>query len=172
VRISVSSICYMRHLFPDDCYRQIEYGSSRIHQLHSAEVDDKGNVTVKNKDAFLLTQWLEKGVFAAMTEEYLHSLVFSVFTRHPKTKEDLLLENYEFKVAYTDDPGTVKVNDISLHSKEDVKLQAAKFIRSLIEFTNTLDDLPEDRWITLSITVLVRVWKYSDFGEPACYAVY
>jgi meiosis-specific protein HOP1 len=156
IRISVSSICYMRQLFPEDCYREVDYGSSKIHQLQSADYDEAGVLKIKNTDAFLLTQWLEKGVFAALTSEYLKSLVFSVFTKHPKTNEDLLLENYEFKVSYTDEGSSkhsIKLTKVSLQTKDDVKIQAAKFIRSLIEFTNTLDELPSNRWITFSLTV-------------------
>ena len=142
----------MRSLFPDDCYQEIQYGNSRIHQLQSAEIDDNGETVVRNKDAFLLTQWLERGVFAALTNEYLNAMTFSIFTKHPTTGQDLLLENYEFKICYGGGIAPT-LNGVSLHSKEDVKAQASKFIRSLIEFANTLDSLPEERWITLSLGV-------------------
>ena len=153
VRISVSSICYMRHLFPDDCFQTVDYGNSKIHQLQSAEYDEQGNLSVRNGDAFLLTQWLEKGVFAALTNEYLNTLTFSVFMKHPKTGKDLLLENYEFKITYHNKSSPTTLNGVPLVSKEGIKTQASKFIRSLVEFTNTLDDLPAERWITLSLTV-------------------
>lgn len=34
-----------------------------------------------------------------------------------------------------------------------MKKQAVSFIRCLVEFTGTLDELPEDRWLTLKLTV-------------------
>ena len=148
----------MRSLFPDDCYQEIQYGNSKIHQLQSAEIDDEGETVIRNKDAFLLTQWLERGVFDALAKEYLTAMTFSIFTKHPTTGQDLLLENYEFKLNYGNGAAPV-MNDVPLHSKEDVKAQASKFIRSLIEFANTLDSLPEERWITLSLGVSITTMQ-------------
>jgi hypothetical protein len=138
VRISISSICFIRDLFPKDCFKNKQYGE----------------LTVTHTDAFLLTQWLESGVFAALEDEFLTSLVFAVYTKHPITELDLLIETYEFKISYPDGSGVAKVNDIPLISKDTVKSQAAKFIRSLTEFTSTLDILPEERWITLQLKVI------------------
>lgn len=118
-----------------------------------AHKDDSGTVSVDNYEAFLLTQWLEKGVFAALELSYLSALTFAVYSKHPITKEDILLETYEFKVTCPDS-GPAKVNDVALLSKETVKTQAALFIRSLTEFASTLDMLPSERWITLQLKVL------------------
>lgn len=143
----------MRDLFPKDCFKNKEYGSVEIHQLQAAQRDDRGEVLVHNADAFLLTQWLEKGVFAALEAEYLSSMTFAIFCKHPQTGEDLLLESYEFKVTFNAEGGTAKINDVSLISRDVVKNQAVKFIRSLTEFSSTLDALPENRWITLQLKV-------------------
>lgn len=215
LRISVSTICYLRQMFPEECFRDIEYGNCKLSQLQCAEIDDNGVTVIKvtewnvmwvmvikrcwqDQNAFLLTQWLERGVFAALNHEYLHTMVFSVFTTHPQTGKDVLLENYEFKIGYPreeeqddqqyldDDTTTGKnnnnnrtkpmksarkklsefnstkkgisnnvmtVNNVPIHSKDDVKAQANKFIRELIQFTRTLDELPPNRWITISLTV-------------------
>lgn len=48
-----------------------------------------------------------------------------------------------------------------LTSKEGLKAQAKRFVRSLVEFSGTLDELPPSRWITILI-------KYTD----ACPADY
>jgi len=142
----------MRDLFPADCFKKKEYGSIDIHQLQGAHKDETGTIAVTNYEAFLLTQWLEKGVFTALESEYLSGLTFAVYTQHPITKADLLLEVYEFKVSCPAD-GPAKVNDVALLSKETVKAQAALFIRSLTEFASTLDLLPSERWITLQLKV-------------------
>jgi hypothetical protein len=154
VRISISSICFIRDLFPKDCFKNKQYGAVDIHQLQGAVKEENGELTVTHTDAFLLTQWLESGVFAALEDEFLTSLVFAVYTKHPITELDLLIETYEFKISYPDGSGVAKVNDIPLISKDTVKSQAAKFIRSLTEFTSTLDILPEERWITLQLKVI------------------
>src|SRR4051812_13761552 len=134
MRISVSSICYMRDLFPEYCYKNKEYGAVGIHQLQAAKKEDNGEISIINEEAFLLTQWLEKGVFLALESEYLSSMTFAIFTKHPLTKEDLLLETYEFKVSYqADSPATI--NNVPLVSRDTVKNHAAKFIRALTEFS-------------------------------------
>lgn len=154
IRISISSICYFRDVFPSDCFKNKQYGAVNIHQLQGATKDPATKeLQVTNKEAFLLTQWLEKGVFEALEAEYLSCILFAIFTRHPKTGTDLLLESYEFKVSYSGGGMGAKVNNVELHSKDAVKNQAAKLIRSLTDFTSTLDNLPTDRWLTIQLKV-------------------
>lgn len=57
IRISISSISYMRGLFDEKCFKKIPYGGIEIHQLESAVEDDNGIIVKKNNEAFLLTQW-------------------------------------------------------------------------------------------------------------------
>ncbi len=142
----------MRDLFPEHCFKNKEYGSVGIHQLQAAKKDEAGEISVINQEAFLLTQWLEKGVFMALELEYLVSVTFAIFTKHPVTCEDLLLETYEFKINYQAD-SPAKINNVPLVSRDTVKSQAAKFIRALTEFSGTLDTLPAERWITLQLKV-------------------
>ena len=153
VRISISSICYIRDLFPRDCFKNKPYGNVNIHQLQGAKKEDDGEISITHPDAFLLTQWLEQGVFHALEQEYLSALVFAIYAKQPVTNEDILLETYEFRATYQGDEKTPKINDVSLLSKESVKNQAAKFIRSLTEFSGTLDSLPDSCWITLQLKV-------------------
>ena len=152
MRISISSICFVRDIFPRGCFKNKPYGNVDIHQLQGAKKEENGDIIVTHPDAFLLTQWLEQGVFHALEQEYLSSMTFAIYSRHPITKDDILLESYEFKTTYQGE-GSAKLNNISLVSKESVKGQAAKFIRSLTEFSGTLDTLPDNCWITLQLKV-------------------
>lgn len=165
MRISVSSICYLRELFPDDTFKAKQYGVVEIHQLQGARKDENGTVIVENSEAFLLTQWLERGVFAALESEYLQSMIFAIYCKHPKSGEDMLVETYEFKVAYQSPDQPAKINDIDLSSKDAVKNQAAKFIRCLTEFTSTLETIPPNRWITLQLKVntIIQILNFSLF---------
>ena len=124
--------------------------------LLGAHKDECGTISVDNYEAFLLTQWLEKGVFNALELSYLSALTFAVYSKHPITKEDILLETYEFRVTCPDN-GPARVNEVDLLSKETVKTQAAMFIRSLTQFASTLDILPSERWITLQLKVLFYI---------------
>jgi hypothetical protein len=166
MRISISSICFVRDLFPGDCFKNKPYGNVDIHQLQGARKDDDGEIVVTHSDAFLLTQWLEQGVFHALEQEYLSSVTFAIYCKHPITKEDLLLETYEFKTTYQAE-GAAKVNDVALVSKESVKNQAAKFIRSLTEFSGTLDALPDTCWITLQLKVVYPPMLCSEHCIPS-----
>jgi hypothetical protein len=79
-------------------------------------------------------------------------LIFAIYSDHPITGESILLETYEFKISYQDhSPATI--NNAPMLSKDALKLQAGRFIRSLTEFTGTLDDMPNERWITLQLKV-------------------
>lgn len=158
IRISISSICFHRDIFPGSCFKRREYGSEKmsahIYTLEPAVMDGE-DVVVRNQDAFNVTQWLEQGVFKALEDQYLDQLTFAIFTSHPITGDDMLLETYEFKCTY---PGISadgkiikpKMNNQSL-DKQALKSQANKFVRSLIEFSSTLEDIPEERWITIEL---------------------
>ena len=74
IRISVSSICYIRNLFPAECFSSKDYAGISVRQLESAEPGPDGELRVKNKDAFMITQWLEKGVFDAIEKRYVTKL--------------------------------------------------------------------------------------------------
>lgn len=110
---------------------------------------------MKNHKAFLLTQWLEKGVFKVLEDGYLNKMTFAIYSTHPITKADLLLELYEFKFSAIDNK--LAVNGVLVSSKEDIKSQAGKFIKNLVFFSQSLEDLPTENWITIEIKVLTMV---------------
>lgn len=160
MRISVSSICYHRHLFPSICFRRREYGNAKdsggkdttsIHTLEPASEDKDGNVQVENQDAFLLTQWLERGVFQALEDKYLETMQFAIMTSNPVTGEEMLLETYDFCMSYQQ--GCARINGEEI-TKQSLKTQANKFVRALIEFSTTLEDLPQHRWLTLQLSYI------------------
>ena len=158
IRISLSSICHERSIFDEDCFKTKLHDGLQIHQLDSASQQPDGTIVVHNNEAFMLTQWLERGVFKALEEQFLHALTFAVCARHPLTGDDLVLEKYEFKLTYMSEGGGATLNGEKLDSKDDLKQQAKKFLRTLISFTSTLDTLPADRWLTMMI-------KYADDAQ-------
>jgi hypothetical protein len=154
IRISVSSICYQRGVFEEDCFKCKPYDGLPIHQLDSAGQNKDGELVIRNAEAFSLTQWLERGVFKALEQEYLSGLTFALCSKQPITGEDILLEKYEFRLTYAGENTHASINGQALDSKNDLKSQAKKFLRSLIAFVETLDDLPEDRWLTMMLKVI------------------
>jgi hypothetical protein len=100
VRIGVSTLAQVRHLWQDDLFVEIDYGGTKMMHLESAEIDNEGQILVRNLEAFRLTQWLERGVFDALDKEYLKSIKFAIQTKHPITDELITVEAYEFAISY------------------------------------------------------------------------
>eukprot|EP01036_Dinobryon_divergens_P054348 gene54348-72626_t len=149
LRLSVSSICYIRSIFPSECFSSKDYAGLKVHQLECAEKTPDGEINIRYPEAFLLTQWLERGVFEALEKHYLKSLSFAVFVKHPKTGDETLLESYQFVVNYPDGQSAT-LNGVPT-TKDNLKKQAVTFIRCLVEFTNTLEELPEERWLSMKL---------------------
>lgn len=82
-------------------------------------------------------------------------------TTHQFTGEEIVLEEYDFNLEYCQPlgDGTHKahkeplVNGVKI-TKQSLKEQANKFVRALIEFSATLEDVPEHRWITLQLAYM------------------
>jgi hypothetical protein len=113
-------------------------------------------VLVKHPDAFLLTQWLEQGVFDALAQKYLKTLTFAVYTTSNNSECDRLLETYTFAFDYPEGKAP-KVNGQAMN-RDTMKLQAVAFIRALVEFSGTLDTLPTERWLTMKLTVYDKLY--------------
>jgi len=160
VRIGISTISKVRNLWQDDLFSKVDYAGTEIHHLKSAEVDQEGNIIVKNIEAFRLTQWLERGVFDAIEKEYLKSVKFFIQTKHPLTDELITLEAYEFAIAYESTEGTpASINGQPLTSSDGLKAQARRFLKTLYDFASTLDELPQDRCLSMML-------KYHDNCPP------
>ena len=162
IRISISSICFHRNLFPLSCFRKREYGNPKgletatsIHTLEPAHENSSGKVDVVNTDAFKLTQWLEQGVFSALEDQYIKKMTFCILTAHPSTGEDVILETYDFHLNYTTVGSNGKKHPVMVNgekiTKQTLKAQANKFVRSLIEFSATLDEVPETRFLQIQL---------------------
>ena len=82
MRICVSSICYMRDLFPPECFRETNYGGTTIHQLISAEADPnvEEGFRMLDQKAFLLTQWLEQGNIDKLYMMYAYTPPSFIYT--------------------------------------------------------------------------------------------
>lgn len=92
---------------------------------------------------------MEKGVFDALEKSYLKSLTFAVYAKESDESEGILLETYQFLVEYGDEK-QIKLNGVTMN-RENMKKQAVTFIRCLVEFAGTLDELPEDRYLTMKL---------------------
>lgn len=165
MRIALSSIANVRGLFEQDCFKTLQYDQSfSIQMLECASVDNSGKLVATNTNGFTFMQWLENGVFKALDAGYIDAITFVIFdnkenhTNNSNNSSKAVapyqpLETYEFKVQYgnKDDNTHPTLNGLKIDSKESLRMQAKRFVRSLVEFTGTLDDLPDKIGITFVI---------------------
>ena len=99
VRTSISQICYLRNMFPHDCFTTKKYVDDLfIQALTPAQEVAGSQPSIRNEEAWMLTRWLEEGVFVALEKQYLKSMTFSVYsgTIESRTFE----ESYIYEVTY------------------------------------------------------------------------
>ncbi|CAM9134818.1 unnamed protein product [Chrysoparadoxa australica] len=158
--ISISTICYLRNLFSGRCFKDKRYAGMNIFQLQCAKLNQDGELMIVEEQGYRLTRWLEDGVFEALTMNYLRRLDFLIV--EPVTgdrKDDKLIERYSWSFEYPV-PGEVRFDDGKKMTQGGVKDQIVKLIRNLIEFSNTLEDLPGHRYLTL------KLHYYEDITPP------
>ena len=82
---------------------------------------------------------------------YLRSLTFAIYKKGENENTDCLLETYTFSFEYpANGPPTLNGQPMD---RDNVRQQAISFIRCLVEFSGTLDQLPEERWLTMKLSV-------------------
>ena len=156
LRSSLSSIAYLRYLFPEDNFQDTELAGLKIKSL----------VEGQNKEIAAMNKWLEQGVFDALEKHYLKALVFSIFAKFNDPSS--LLESYTFKFSYPND-GNVSLNftaakgndgkpaqTLSFMTKEQIQQAWCTMIRTLITLSHTLPPLPNERHIAM------RLYYYED----------
>jgi len=100
MRTAISSIAYLRNLFPEDCFSEKKLTGLSIRTLLPTRPEAK-----------LLLNWLEKGVFDALEKRYLSDVVFAIYTRCDPEPENILLECYQFHVEYHDEDSTTDAEE-------------------------------------------------------------
>ena len=102
----------------------------------------------------MFLEWLEEGVLVALDRNYLRSVIFGVYTMEP----DKLHECYVYNVSYNDQNrctgSFAKVGAApapSQSTEADVADQAKQMLRNVVSLCNTLDGLPEERYLTMKM---------------------
>jgi HORMA domain len=97
----VSTVAFARQLFPKEAFVAKSYGGVNIEVLRP--VDSNGGVV--NDGALRVHEWLEKGAFKALDQNYLEKVTFNILDAHPSDFNAKILESYSFGVAGTDAQG-------------------------------------------------------------------
>ncbi|ETV71942.1 hypothetical protein H257_12773 [Aphanomyces astaci] len=152
IRVSISEICYLRNLFPDEVFKERVYADMQIKCLAPQENSRDQSM----QDAYSITEWLEAGAFDAMEKKYLLQLEFCIYALGKNKTPQNLLECYTYKIKETSNGSTFSTSftgtqNIDSHP-EKVKTQAVQMIRNLVSITNTLEPLPKSRYITMKLS--------------------
>lgn len=177
-RTAISSVCYLRGLFPENCFSDRSVVGLNIKSL-----------TTSNKQVAKIVEWLEDGVFDALEKRYLREVIFGVTTdpNNPKS----LVESYRFDVRYPEngkygklieditapysnnnnnnDNTIVATNNTNTNSttttfrmsvnddsdkpvtRANVKEATVTLLRRLMSMTQMLPELPERRYIYMGL---------------------
>ncbi|KAH9089138.1 hypothetical protein LEN26_019245 [Aphanomyces euteiches] len=152
IRVSVSEICYLRNLFPEEVFKERVYADMHIKCLAPVE----GSRDPVMRDAYCVTQWLEAGMFEAMDKKYLAQSVFCIYAVGKNKTPENLLESYTYKFKNSSEGSQLSTSFTGTHPvdsrPENVKSQAIQMIRNLVSITNTLEPLPKNRFVTMKMT--------------------
>ncbi|KAL9658557.1 hypothetical protein ABK040_006096 [Willaertia magna] len=152
MRTAISSISYLRNLFPEDCFQDRTISGIQIKSLIPS-----------NPEAKTLIDWLEKGVFEALKKKYLRVIIFGICLDQEREMETMI-ESYEFKISYPDQEGAVlnvsrsngnttnkKVGIKCGQTKKEITQSMCMMLRTLITLAQTLNQIPESRFITMKL---------------------
>ncbi|KAG2375185.1 hypothetical protein C9374_010189 [Naegleria lovaniensis] len=152
MRTAISSVCYLRNIFPEDCFQDKSLSGINIKSLQPA-----------NDEARTLIDWLEKGVFEALKKKYLRVIIFGVCS-DPSNEMESMIESYEFKITYPDREGAqVNVSRVENNqtnkkvgikcgqTKQEITQSMIMMLRTLITLAQTLQPIPETRYITMKL---------------------
>ncbi|KAJ1476384.1 DNA-binding protein [Baffinella frigidus] len=161
IRALFSELCFARNVFPSDCFAEQAFGTQNYHGL----IKDTGNTDVDT-----LLSWIEDGAFAALREGYLAMILFGIYT--DEADPTTLHEAWYFRVS---DAGNLQIasgeadgsqpgessaswlngfnRGSSLVGKntDEVTKLSSNFIRTVVALNSALDDLPQDRWLTMRL---------------------
>ncbi|KAL0966290.1 hypothetical protein UPYG_G00293440 [Umbra pygmaea] len=155
--LAVSSITYLRGIFPEDAYRSRYLEDLSIKVLRE-------NCT--NLGACRIVKWI-MGCFHALERGYLQSVLIGVYTN--PDKPDCIIESYQFKFRYTEKGPQMDImrnKNIEMHvSIEDTKNASVLLIRKLFLLMQNLEILPNNVCLTMRLYYLDDITP-ADYEPP------
>ncbi|XP_076001203.1 zebrafish testis-expressed 38 isoform X2 [Genypterus blacodes] len=152
--IAVSSITYLRGIFPEEAYRS-RYLEDLCLKVLREDCNTPG--------ACKLVKWM-MGCFEALERRYLQIVFIGVYTNPDEA--NCIIESYQFKFKYTEvgpqmDILRTKRADDQI-TMEDTRKATVLLIRKLFLLMQNLDALPEKVYLSM------KLYYYDDF-TPAEY---
>ncbi|XP_054621472.1 zebrafish testis-expressed 38 isoform X2 [Dunckerocampus dactyliophorus] len=152
--VAVSSITYLRGIFPEDAYRA-RYLEDLCIKILREDCSTPG--------ASKVVKWLI-GCFDALEKQYLQVVFIGVYTN--SDEPNCIVESYNFKFKYTDkgpEMDILRNNGKEVHvPMENTKAASVLLIRKLFLLMQNLNDLPSNIHLTM------KLYYYDDI-TPADY---
>ncbi|CAG8472663.1 1663_t:CDS:10 [Paraglomus occultum] len=163
LKTSLSSITYLRGLFPEETYENYQIGSLVLKNLKRD----------CNREANSLLDWLEKGIYDALHRHYLRSVVFGIFL--DPDEPDKFVESYTFAISYVNGTPSLKIqNDREVlmdarsaagKGMEEVEKSTRQLLRGLILLTQSLKPLPNKRYLIIKLYYYEQITP-KDYEPP------
>ncbi|QSL65791.1 hypothetical protein MERGE_000069 [Pneumocystis wakefieldiae] len=161
IEASFGCILYVRGLFPDDNFSEERYNQK---SNKSSILANSGTRIMKIKRGFseeadLLLDYLNQGVYDALSKKYLRSILFAIYF-DPNDSTNIF-ESYTFNFVYSGRDKKPMMNVVNSKGEKQsfgVEEEYAKrciqlLLRNLITLTQNLSPLPENknRYITMKL---------------------
>lgn len=152
--VAVSSITYLRGIFPEDAYR-----SRYLEDLCIKVLRDDCSTPGANK----VVKWM-MGCFDALEKQYLQVVFIGVYTN--PNDPNCIIESYQFKFRYTEKGPQMNIlRDNAVQKQitlEDTKSASTLLIRKLFLLMQNFGPLPNNIYLTMKL-------YYYDELTPADY---
>ncbi|XP_030258875.1 zebrafish testis-expressed 38 [Sparus aurata] len=152
--VAISSITYLRGIFPENAYR-----SRYLEDLCIKVLREDCNSSGASK----VVKWM-MGCFDALEKQYLQIVFIGVYTN--PDQPNCIIESYQFKFKYTEkgpEMDILRNNDVEVQvTMEDTKRASVLLIRKLFLLMQNLDTLPNNVYLTM------KLYYYDDI-TPADY---
>ncbi|KAG0028041.1 HORMA domain-containing protein 1 [Podila clonocystis] len=173
LRSSLGCIMYLRGVFPETVFEDDNEHQVRIKRL----------IRGQHPEADLLLNWLEHGIFDALSRQYLRQLVVGISLDLGETEKtqqggsnDKMVETYTFNFSNQDGHPSVQLEAPSergsgpgqlrqaptLQTVAQVQGSVAQILRRLIVYTQTLEALTAEKFVN------IRLYYWRDI-TPADY---
>ncbi|KRY01268.1 HORMA domain-containing protein 1 [Trichinella pseudospiralis] len=151
--VSVSTICYLRNLFPADAFSNREFEGTKL------------QILVSNHPKVLRLIHCMTGCYEAIDRKYLRKIIFGICPRE-KDPENVV-ESYMFRITYHH-LGTIDLEFTSdstgrqSYSASVTKHSTIQLLRSINLMCQNLEPMPENTFISIKLL-------YYDERTPADY---
>lgn len=154
--VAVSNIAYLRAVFPESAF-----GDRKLDDITLKILREDSQCP----GAYQVIQWV-KGCFDALDKQYLRMIIIALYA--DQQQGDSALETYSFRISYNKAAevdiyrNSHKIASAKSVHELSIKKATIKLLRTIIVLTQTLDNLPNEVYMTMKLL-------YYDSVTPSSY---